>query len=43
MLAKEATELLLGLIDETPDLPLSRLIEPTLVIRYSTTTLATNN
>lgn len=38
-LAKEATELLFGLIDETPDLSLSRLIEPTLVIRRSTTTL----
>jgi DNA-binding LacI/PurR family transcriptional regulator len=36
-LAKEATELLFGLIDETPDLRLSRLIEPALVVRQSTT------
>jgi LacI family transcriptional regulator len=36
-LAKEATELLFGLIDATPDLALSRVIEPTLVVRQSTT------
>jgi DNA-binding LacI/PurR family transcriptional regulator len=40
-LAKEATELLFGLIDETPNLTLSRLIEPTLVVRRSTTSLDT--
>lgn len=34
--AKEATELLLGLINETVHLPPPRLIEPTLVVRQST-------
>jgi DNA-binding LacI/PurR family transcriptional regulator len=38
-LAKEATELLFGLINEVSDLTLSRLIEPTLVVRQSTTSL----
>jgi LacI family transcriptional regulator len=36
-MAKEATELLLGLINETANLPMLRLIEPTLVVRQSTT------
>ncbi len=36
-LAKEATELLFGLINQVSDLTLSRLVEPTLVIRQSTT------
>jgi LacI family transcriptional regulator len=40
-LAKEATELLFGLINETPDLTLSRLVEPALVVRRSTTLLNT--
>ncbi|HZR42256.1 MAG TPA: LacI family DNA-binding transcriptional regulator [Ktedonobacteraceae bacterium] len=40
-LAKEATELLLSLIDEKPDLQLSRLVEPTLVVRQSTASLTT--
>ncbi len=40
-LAKAATELLFGLINETPDLLLTRLIEPTLIVRHSTMALAT--
>lgn len=36
-LAKEATELLFGLINEVSELTLSRLIEPALVVRQSTT------
>lgn len=35
-LAKEATELLLGLINEEHSQPLSRLIEPALIVRQST-------
>jgi hypothetical protein len=33
----EATQLLLGLIHETAGLSLSRLIEPALIVRQSTT------
>jgi DNA-binding LacI/PurR family transcriptional regulator len=35
-LAKEATELLLGLINEEHPYPLSRMIEPSLIVRQST-------
>jgi DNA-binding LacI/PurR family transcriptional regulator len=38
-LAKEATELLLGLINEEPLYPLARVIEPSLIVRQSTTML----
>lgn len=37
-LAREATELLFGLIDAAPDLPFSRLIQPELIVRQSTAT-----
>ena len=40
-IAKEATELLLGLINETADLPLVRLIEPVVIVRQSTASLNT--
>ena len=35
-LAKEATDMLFDLIDKTPDLSVSRLIEPALIVRQST-------
>ncbi len=37
-LARESTELLLALLNETSDLEIKRLIEPNLVVRQSTTT-----